>query len=138
MVPRTISIGLTALALALCAAAPALAQSQMDKMDKLKNTTPEERATAQTEMMKSKLSLTPEQTPKVAEINLKYAKEMDPIIKSSERPFRKAREMRDINGRKEAELKQVFTPEQFQKYQADKEEMRERFEKKMEKKSPAR
>jgi len=135
MVPRKISIGLATLALALCAAAPAFAQSQMDK---LKNTTPEERATAQTEMMKTKLSLTPEQTPKIADINLKYAKEMDPILKSSERPFRKAREIRDINGRKEAELKQVFTPEQFQKYLADKEAMRDQFEKKMEKKAPAR
>jgi hypothetical protein len=42
-------------------------------LDDLKDTTPAERAAAQTTMMKEKLSLTDEQTPKVKAINEKYA-----------------------------------------------------------------
>ena len=126
---RTISIALAALSIALSVtASAALAQ-----MDKLKNTTPEERAGAQTEMMKSKLALTPEQTPKIAAINQKYAKEMDPVIKGSEGPLMKVRHMKQINTKKEAELKRVLSADQFQKYLASKEEMREQFEEKMEK-----
>jgi hypothetical protein len=126
---RKISLTLAALGIALSVtASAALAQ-----MDKLKSTTPEERAGAQTEMMKSKLALTPEQAPKIAAINQKYAKEMDPVIKGSEGPLMKMRHMKQINGKKEAALKRVLSPDQFQKYLASKEEMREQFEEKMEK-----
>jgi hypothetical protein len=45
----------------------------------------------------------------------------------------KVRHMKQINTKKEAELKQVLSPDQFQKYLASKEEMREQFEEKMEK-----
>ena len=109
------------------------ASAALAQMDKLKNTTPEERARAQTEMMKSNLALTSEQTPKIAAINQKYAKEMDPVIKGSEGTLMKVRHMKQIDGKKEAELKQVLSPDQFQKYVAPKEEMREQFEEKMEK-----
>ena len=79
-VRKMIPLALAALSIALSVtASAALAQ-----MDKLTNTTPEERAGAQTEMMKSKLALTSEQTPKSDAINQKYAKEMDPVIKGSE------------------------------------------------------
>jgi hypothetical protein len=125
-----ICLALAAFSIALSVTAPAA----LAQMDRLKNTTPEERAGAQTEMMKSKLALTPEQTPKIAAINQKYAKEMDPVIKGSEGPLMKVRHMKQINTKKEAELKQVLSPDQFQKYLASKEEMREQFEEKMEKK----
>jgi hypothetical protein len=55
--------------------------------------------------MTSKLALTPDQTSKVAAINLKYAQQMQPIITSSEGPFVKLRQMRQIGEAKEAELK---------------------------------
>ena len=45
------------------------------------NATPEERAKRQTEMMKTQLSLTPTQEPKIASINLKYAKKMEDVRK---------------------------------------------------------
>jgi len=126
---RKMSLALAAFGIALSVtASAALAQ-----MDKLKSTTPEERAGAQTEMMKSKLALTSEQAPRVAAINQKYAKEMDPVIKGSEGPLMKMRHMKQINTKKEAELKGVLSPDQFEKYLASKEEMRERFEEKMEK-----
>jgi len=100
-------------------------------MEKLKSSTPEERARLQTEMMKTKLGLTPDQTPKVAAINQKYAQRMEPIIKGQEGPLMRLRQMREVGQAKEAELKGVLSPEQFQKYLAEKQEMREKFEDKL-------
>jgi len=85
----------------------------------------------QTETMKTKLALTPDQTPKIAAINLKYAQQMDPIIKSSEGPMVKMRQMRPISEAKDSELKGVLSSDQFQKYLAEREQMREQFEKRL-------
>jgi hypothetical protein len=121
---RLLALVLTAAAALLAALAPE-ASAQLDK---LKNTTPAERAKVQTELMTSTLGLRPDQTSKVAAINRKYADQMEPIIKGSEGPLRKMRAARDIETAKEAELKQVLSPDQFQKLLASKEEMREKFE----------
>jgi hypothetical protein len=101
----------------------------------LKNTTPEQRAKALTEMMTTKLGLSPEQTSKVANLNLTYANKMEPLIKGSEGPFVKMREMKQINQAKEAELKKILTPQQFQNYLASKEQMREQMLDKVEQKA---
>jgi Spy/CpxP family protein refolding chaperone len=127
MKQRVLTTALTAIATVLVFATGHGAFAQMDK---LKNTTPQERAGMQTDMMTSKLALTPDQTSKVSAINLKYAQQMDPIIKSSERPLVKMRQMKPIDEAKEAELKGVFTPDQYQKYLAAKAEMREKLEEK--------
>ena len=116
---------------ALTVAVLLVAAGASAQLDKLKDTTPGERAKAQTMMMKSRLGLTEEQTSKVAALNQKYAEKMEPVIKGSEGPLMKARHMKQIDGKKEAELKQVLSPDQFQKYLASKEEMREQFEEKM-------
>jgi len=113
-------------ALLLSVAPGALAQ-----MDQLKNTTPEQRAKLQTDLMKSKLALTPEQTATIGAMNEKYAQRMEPIIKGSEGPFTKMRQMKQVSEAKEAELKTILSPDQFQKYLAEKEEMREQFEEKL-------
>ena len=105
--------------------------SAQNEMEKLKSSTPEERARLQTEMMKTKLGLTTDQTPKVAAINQKYAQRMEPIIKGQEGPLMRLRQMREVGQAKEAELKGVLSPEQFQKYLAEKQEMREKFEDKL-------
>lgn len=124
MTLRRAAAALLAIALVIGSTAPgALAQ-----MDRLKSMPPAERAKLQTDMMKSKLSLTAEQTPKIAAINEKYAQQMQPVIMSSEGPLVRMRKMREISGAKEGELKAVLTPDQFQKYLAEKEEMREKFE----------
>jgi hypothetical protein len=101
----------------------------------LKNTTPEQRAKALTEMMTTKLGLSPEQTSKVANLNLKYANKMEPLIKGSEGPFAKMREMREVNEAKQTELQQILTPQQFQNYLASKEQMREKLLEKVEQKA---
>jgi len=97
------------------------------ELDTLKNTTPAERAKAQTAMMKEKLGLTDEQVSKIGALNLKYAEQMDPIIKGSEGPFMKARDVRNVEEQKEAELKGLLSADQFQKFQTMKEEMREKL-----------
>ncbi len=128
MEQRPAFIGLLVAAMSLLIVVAAGAQNEMEK---LKSSTPDERARLQTEMMKVKLGLTPDQTPKVAAINQKYAQRMEPIIKGQERPLMRLRQMREVGQAKEAELKGVLSPEQFQKYLAEKQEMREKFEDKL-------
>jgi len=125
---RPTGIALLVAAMSLLIVVAAGAQNEMEK---LKSSTPEERARLQTEMMKTKLGLTPDQTPKVAAINQKYAQRMEPIIKGQEGPLMRLRQMREVGQAKEAELKGVLSPEQFQKYLAEKQEMREKFEDKL-------
>ena len=108
--------------------APFAAHAQMEQ---LKQTTPEQRATLQTALMAERLGLTADQKTKVAALNLTYATKMEPIIKGSAGPLREMREIRQINDEKEAELKQILTPTQFQQYLASKEEMRQKFEKRI-------
>jgi len=124
--PTFIALLVAALSLLIVVAAGA-----QNEMEKLKSSTPEERARLQTEMMKTKLGLTTDQTPKVAAINQKYAQRMEPIIKGQEGPLMRLRQMREVGQAKEAELKGVLSPEQFQKYLAEKQEMREKFEDKL-------
>ena len=100
-------------------------------LDELKNTTPAERAKAQTFMMKGKLGLSEVQLPKIAAINEKYAQQMEPLIKGSEGPLMKMRDARSIEAAKEAELKTVLSPEQFTKFEAGKEEMKDQLLKKI-------
>jgi len=124
--PTFIALLVAAMSLLIVVAAGA-----QNEMEKLKSSTPEERARLQTEMMKVKLGLTPDQTPKVAAINQKYAQRMEPIIKGQEGPLMRLRQMREVGQAKEAELKGVLSPEQFQKYLAEKQEIREKFEDKL-------
>ena len=111
------------LLVSLLLAGTALAQSELEE---LQHTSPQQRANAQTAFMKQKLNLTSEQEPKVAAINLKYAKEIDPILKGPEGEFRKALQIRRLEDEKENELKGVLTPGQFQTFLASKEQLRQK------------
>src|SRR5262249_11121453 len=82
-------------------------------------------------MMRTKLGLTEAEVPKVAAINRKYAEKMEPIIKGSEGPLMKMRDAKAIEQGKEAELKKALSPDQFQKFLAMKEEMREQMAQKV-------
>ena len=117
------SVALTALAaFVLCAASGWAAD-----LDELKDTTPGERAKAQTAMMKMKLGLTDAEAAKVAPINAKYAEKMEPIIKGDKIQLMKMRDVREVEQQKEAELKTVLTADQFTKFEASKEEMMEKL-----------
>lgn len=108
------------------------------QLDELKNTTPGERASLQTELMKSKLALTAEQTQAVADLNLKYANRMEPIIKGSSNSLSKMFQMRKINNEKETELKRILSPQQWEKFDASRDEMRQQFEAQIEKRTGAK
>ena len=105
------------------------------QLDKLMNTTPQQRADAQTAFMQSKLALTADQAPQIAALNLKYAQKMEPIIKGSSGSLMKMHQMSGVNNEKETELKQILSADQFQKYLASKEEMREKVVEKIEEKA---
>jgi hypothetical protein len=102
-------------------------QAPAADLDALKDTTPAERAKAQTAMMKTKLGLSDAEVGKVGPINMKYAERMEPIIKGSEGPLIKMRSVRTVEEAKEAELKAVLTADQFTKFEAGKEEMMEKL-----------
>lgn len=102
-------------------------QASTADLDALKDTTPAERAKAQTAMMKAKLGLTDADAAKVGPINLKYAERMEPIIKGSEGPFKRMEAVHAVEQAKEAELKGVLTADQFTKFEANKQEMMEKL-----------
>jgi hypothetical protein len=112
---------------ALVAAALCAASAMAADLDALKDTTPAERAKAQTAMMKGKLGLTDAEVAKVGPINMKYAEKMEPIIKGDKLPLMKMKDMREVEGQKEAELKGILTADQFTKFEASKEEMMEKL-----------
>ena len=122
---------------ALTVAVLLVAAGASAQLDKLKGTTPAERAKAQTAMLKSRLGLTEEQTSKVAALNQKYAEKMEPVIKGSEGPLVKMRQAKGIEQEKEAELKHVLSPEQFEKFLAGKEQMREELAERIKKQRAA-
>jgi hypothetical protein len=124
-------LGAAAAVLLLASAVGARAQ-----LDELKGTTPEQRARAQSAFMKTKLGLSAEQLPKVEALNLKYANEMEPVISGSSGPLMKMRQAKEINERKEADLKGLLSPDQFQKYLASKEEMRDKILSEMKNRAP--
>ena len=77
---------------------------------------PEQRAANQTAWMKKQLNLTADQIPKVEEINLRYAKEIQAIRTQTGQGGQKKTAIADLNTKKDAELKNVFTAEQLQLY----------------------
>jgi len=124
---------LAAFALACLLALPRVSAGQMGGQLKeaLANSTPAERAAIQTDMMKEKLALTAEQAPKVQAINLETAQKMEPVIKGSEGPLVKLRQARELETQKESALEKVLSAEQFQKYLAMREEMKQKLEEKI-------
>ena len=96
-------------------------------MDALEDTTPAERAAAQTAMMKTTLGLTDAESSKVAPVNLKYAEKMEPIIKGSTPSLVKMEDAREVEQQKEVELKAVLTADQFTTFEASKKDMMEKL-----------
>jgi len=122
---------LVTLVLALVTLALPIVAAAQDPSAALAKSTPEERAAFQTEYMKTKLALADEQAPKVQSINLDAAQKMEPVIKGTDGPLVKLRQARAIEAEKEAALQGVLTPDQFQKFLAMKDELRQKLEQKM-------
>ena len=93
--------------------------------DKKSRMTAEERASKRTEMMTKQLNLTEEQQAKIGEINLKHSQQTAGNQKQARERMRQNRENRNARMEaRDAELKEVLTPEQFEKWQAQRSEMR--------------
>jgi methionine-rich copper-binding protein CopC len=116
---------------ALLAACLALAPATLLAQDGMKQSTPEKRAQMQTDYLKTQLQLDDAQTQKIGAINLKYAQQMDPVLKGNGSKLSKLRTAKKINSQKEAEYREVLSKEQFEKYQAVKEEMKDKMKEKM-------
>lgn len=130
---RIRSILVVAGALLVCTATLARA----DLMSMLAKTTPQERAGIQTEFLAKKLGLSPDEAQKVGAINLKYAEKTEPVIKGDDGMFAKARQMKAIQAEKDAELRTALSPQQYQAYDAAKDELKQKFEEAVEKKVAA-
>lgn len=102
----------------------ALAQ---DAGQALKSKTPEQRASYQTNLMKTKLQLDTNQVVKVQAINLKYALKFDPILKGDGGRMEKFRQARSIQKEKDADLKNTLSAGQYKLYQQYEAEMKEKL-----------
>ena len=96
--------------------------------------TPEQRADALTEWMKTNLQLTTDQESTVHAINLKYARENEGLRTSTKPRGAKLKTLKANNDAKKAELKSVLTDEQFKIYEAKESELREKFKEEVQKK----
>ncbi|MCC9136454.1 DUF4890 domain-containing protein [Pontibacter silvestris] len=94
---------------------------------------PEEIATLRTEKLSKKLDLNNSQTKKLQALNLKQANEMQAMrtkYKDADRRNPKQREeMKAVHAKWEAELKDILNKKQYAQYEADRNEMRARWEK---------
>lgn len=102
----------------------AMAQRQL--MDK----PADERAATQTQRMTTSLKLDSVQAGKVAQINLRYAQRMDPVMQGNGSRVSKLKAVRAMQKEKETELKQILSREQFEQFkeqqQAVRDEIKER------------
>ena len=116
---------------ALLACCLSLVPAILLAQDGMKQSTPEKRAEMQTTYLKNQLQLDDAQTQKIGAINLKYAQQMDPVLKGNGGKLSKLRTAKKINSQKEAEYREVLSKEQFAKYQEVKEEMKDKMKEKM-------
>jgi hypothetical protein len=89
--------------------------------------TPEGRAAALTEKMKTELPLTVDQYPSVQAINLKYALKNERIFKGFDGKFAKYRAIKSSQKDKGREMKAILTSGQYKKYEEMMKEMTEEF-----------
>ena len=107
------------------------------QMEELKNSTPEERATLQTDWMKTNLSLDEKATEAVSAINLKYAKETQALMDSGGPKLGKMMTFRRNSDAKDAEMRALMTPEQYSQYEQKKTQMEEMVKQKIKEKYQA-
>jgi hypothetical protein len=88
--------------------------------------TPEGRAAALTEKMKSELTLTADQVPTVQSINLKYAQKNQEIWTGTGGRFAKFKALKSSQKDKDREMKAVLDKDQYKKYEVMREQTREK------------
>jgi Spy/CpxP family protein refolding chaperone len=75
-----------------------------------------EEALARFETLQEKLSLTDEQSPKVKEINMTYFEELSELRESESSRFKKYREFKGIDSKRDKAMKAVLSKEQYKVY----------------------
>lgn len=116
-----------ALLLAACAFAISTMTVSADEAGVIQSS-PEQRAAIQTQFMKERLNLPAEVLAKVEAINLKYARQMDPVLKGSDGKLAKMQKARGIMGAKDDELKAILSPDQFEAYDDAKDDIKAALE----------
>jgi len=96
-----------------------------------KTSTPVERANKVTEWMKTNLQLNDDQVAQVQKINLNYANKTQGLQTQSMSRKEKMQTLKENDKAKDAELKNVFTTDQYNAYQAKKDEIRKQMKEKM-------
>jgi hypothetical protein len=91
------------------------------------SSTPEERASKLTEWMKTNLQLNDDQVTQVQNINLKYANKTQGLQTQSMSRNEKMQTLKANDKAKDAELKNIFTADQYNTYQAKKDEVRKQM-----------
>jgi len=87
---------------------------------------PQERAQNQTQWMQKNLGINEDQNKKVYDIIFKHAQEMDAARNSAAGEDRRSA-MQNIAASRDADLKNVLTGEQFQKYQAHEQQAKDKM-----------
>ena len=95
------------------------------------SSTPEERAGKLTEWMKTNLQLSDSQVSQVRDINLKYAKKTQGLQTTTLSRNEKMQVLKDNDKARDAELKNIFTADQYSTYQSKKDEFRKQMKEKM-------
>lgn len=107
------------LMLAVLAPNAALAQ-----LDQFRNSTPEERADIQTNWMKETLELNESTTTAVADINLKYAVELQKELANGKSKMGAMRTLRKASAEKDKELESILSPDEYSRYEDNKSKLR--------------
>ena len=89
---------------------------------------PEQRAEIQTQFMKDHLNLPADVLAKVQAINLKYAQQMDPVLKGTDGKLAKMQKAHGIMAAKDEELKAILSPVQFEAYDDAKDDIKAAME----------
>ena len=81
--------------------------------------------------MKDKLHLDEAALAKIKVINLKYAEKMEPILKGDDNKLSKMAKGKSVMGDKEEELKAVFSPDQYSRYEDLRDDLKAYLEKEL-------
>ena len=92
---------------------------------------PEERAANQTEWMRERLNLNPDQVQQVREINLRYSNKMQDIFDGPMSKPEKNDAAKALFDKKSEELEGVFTERQYSAYKAKENDMKGKMKKQL-------
>ena len=117
---KTVKFLTLTLLLSVFCAGMTLAQ-QPGKRSEKTNVTPGERVAKRVEMMEKSLDLTPEQVTKLQELQTQFAKDREQVRTAAKE---NRQEMKTKMDAYDTQLKSILTPEQYQKYQNQRKNMK--------------